>query len=63
MALIEQATLPEQRVLRGTLADIAALAAPRRCEPPALLVVGAVAALAAADALSRLRLHSRSAVA
>ncbi len=52
VAIIERATLPGQRVLRGTLADIAAVASAARVEAPALLVVGAVAALAAADALS-----------
>ena len=54
VALIEQATLPGQRLLRGTLADIASLASAQRVEPPALLVVGAVAALAGADALTAL---------
>ncbi len=53
-AVIEQATLPGQRVLRGTLADIVALASAQQVEPPALLVVGAVAALAGADALTAL---------
>ncbi len=53
-AVIEQATLPGQRVLRGTLSDICALASAQHTEPPALLVVGAVAALAGADALSAL---------
>ncbi len=43
-AVVERATLPDQRVLRGTLADIA-----QRCEaagilPPALLIVGEVTA-------------------
>ena len=46
VAIIERATLPQQRVLRGTLADIAALAAAQQVEPPALLIVGAVAAVA-----------------
>ena len=52
VAIIERATLPGQRVLRGTLGDIAAAAAAAQVEAPALLVVGAVATLAAADALS-----------
>ncbi|HYL02570.1 MAG TPA: siroheme synthase CysG [Steroidobacteraceae bacterium] len=47
-ALIEQATLPGQRVLRATLADIVALASRERVAAPALLIVGAVAALGAA---------------
>jgi uroporphyrin-III C-methyltransferase / precorrin-2 dehydrogenase / sirohydrochlorin ferrochelatase len=63
VALIEKATLPGQRVLRGTLADIGALAAAAQVQPPALLVVGAVAALAGADALSALTRRSAGAVA
>jgi siroheme synthase len=54
VAVIERATLPEQRLLRGTLADIAALAQAQALEPPALLIVGAVAALASSDALTAL---------
>jgi uroporphyrin-III C-methyltransferase/precorrin-2 dehydrogenase/sirohydrochlorin ferrochelatase len=45
-ALIERATLPGQRVLRGTLASIAALAERAHISAPALLMVGEVAALA-----------------
>jgi uroporphyrin-III C-methyltransferase/precorrin-2 dehydrogenase/sirohydrochlorin ferrochelatase len=60
VALIERATLPEQRVLRGTLANIAALAAAQQVQPPALLVTGAVAALAGADALTALATPSRA---
>ncbi len=45
-ALIERATLPGQRLVRGTLASIAALAHQAAIAPPALLVVGEVAALA-----------------
>jgi len=52
-ALIAQATLPQQRIVRGTLADIAVLAAQQGIEPPALLIVGDVAASAAADTLAR----------
>ena len=43
-ALIEHATLPEQRVLRATLSQIADLAARASVSPPALLIVGDVAA-------------------
>jgi len=43
-ALIERATLPEQRVLRGTLAEIADLGSRAGISPPALLIVGEVAA-------------------
>jgi uroporphyrin-III C-methyltransferase / precorrin-2 dehydrogenase / sirohydrochlorin ferrochelatase len=53
-AIIERATLPEQRVLRGTLADIAQLATQARIAPPALLILGAVAALASAESLTAL---------
>jgi siroheme synthase len=49
VAIIERATLPEQRILRGTLANIAALAAEQHVEPPALLIVGDVAAFVATD--------------
>jgi uroporphyrin-III C-methyltransferase / precorrin-2 dehydrogenase / sirohydrochlorin ferrochelatase len=48
-ALIEQATLPGQRVLRGTLADIVPRAQAAQIAPPALLIVGAVAALGSAE--------------
>lgn len=41
-ALIERATLPEQRVLRGTLAQIVDLGSRAGISPPALLVVGEV---------------------
>jgi uroporphyrin-III C-methyltransferase / precorrin-2 dehydrogenase / sirohydrochlorin ferrochelatase len=46
-ALIAHATLPEQQIVRGTLADILARARTRELAPPALLVVGNVAAFAA----------------
>ena len=49
-AIIERATLPGQRVLRGTLANITALAQAHRVEPPSILILGDVAALAAAEA-------------
>ncbi len=62
-ALIEKATLPGQRVLRGTLEDIGTLAAAAQVQPPALLVVGAVAALAGADALTALASNNAGAVA
>lgn len=44
-ALIERATLPGQRTLRGTLERIAALGREAGISPPALLVVGEVTAL------------------
>ncbi len=51
VALVERATLPEQRVFRGTLATITGIATEAGVNPPALLIVGEVAALASADAL------------
>jgi uroporphyrin-III C-methyltransferase/precorrin-2 dehydrogenase/sirohydrochlorin ferrochelatase len=48
-ALVSQATLPQQVIVRGTLSNIASLAAERLVEPPALLIVGAVAAAAGHD--------------
>src|SRR5207244_3018269 len=47
VAIIERATLPEQRILRGTLGDITALTAAQPVQPPALLILGDVAAFAA----------------
>jgi uroporphyrin-III C-methyltransferase / precorrin-2 dehydrogenase / sirohydrochlorin ferrochelatase len=47
-ALIEHATLPEQRVVRATLAQIADRSARADIQPPALLIVGEVAAAALA---------------
>lgn len=50
--VVEQATLPGQRVLQGTLSTIAALAREHEVGAPSVLIVGEVAALAAADALT-----------
>jgi uroporphyrinogen III methyltransferase/synthase len=44
-AVIQSGTLPGQRTVTGTLADIAAKARQAGIEPPAILVVGGVAAL------------------
>ena len=44
-ALVEKATLPEQRVIEGTLQTIAALAGQAQAKPPALLIVGQVVRL------------------
>jgi uroporphyrin-III C-methyltransferase / precorrin-2 dehydrogenase / sirohydrochlorin ferrochelatase len=63
LAIIERATLPEQRVLRGTLADIGAIAQRAQVAPPALLVAGAVAALAGTDELSALAAPAADALA
>lgn len=46
VAVISQATLPTQRVVRGTLADIVARAASAALASPAVIVVGNVAQLA-----------------
>ncbi|HKD53847.1 MAG TPA: siroheme synthase CysG [Steroidobacteraceae bacterium] len=53
-ALVSHATLPQQLILRGSLSNIAALAAERQVEPPALLIVGAVAAFANAQDIAPL---------
>jgi len=47
VAIIEQATRPEQRILRSTLGAVLALAAQREVQPPALLIAGNVAAFGA----------------
>jgi siroheme synthase len=44
--IIERATLPDERVLSGTLATLESLAHTARIVAPALLIVGKVAALA-----------------
>ncbi len=51
VAIIERATLPEQRVLRGSLDDIVSLAASSNVTAPALLIVGEVAAFSTAEVL------------
>jgi uroporphyrin-III C-methyltransferase/precorrin-2 dehydrogenase/sirohydrochlorin ferrochelatase len=50
IAIIEQATLPGQRILRGTLADILEQASAQHVSAPALLIAGDVAAFSAAGA-------------
>ena len=45
VAIVSKATLPEQRVLRTTLAQAAAAAAQAAIEPPAVVVVGPVVRL------------------
>ncbi|MGA2023281.1 MAG: siroheme synthase CysG [Steroidobacteraceae bacterium] len=52
VAIIERATLPEQRVVAGTLGDIAARAREAGVSAPALLIVGDVAGRAAGAAQS-----------
>jgi len=51
VAIVERATLPEQRTLRGTLATIVGTVQAAKVAPPALLIVGDVTALAAADSM------------
>jgi len=51
VAIVERATLPEQRTLRGTLETITEVARAARVTAPALLILGDVTAVAAADAL------------
>ena len=48
IAIIERATLPGQRVTRGTLGQLQLLKESRRIEAPAILIVGDVAALGVA---------------
>jgi uroporphyrin-III C-methyltransferase/precorrin-2 dehydrogenase/sirohydrochlorin ferrochelatase len=50
-ALIARATLPGQQILRGTLADMARVRT-QQVAAPAVLIIGHVAAFAAADALT-----------
>ncbi|MEA2443260.1 MAG: uroporphyrinogen methyltransferase / synthase, partial [Thermoleophilales bacterium] len=45
VAVVERGTLPGQRTVRGTLADIASLVADAGIRPPAITLVGAVARL------------------
>jgi len=49
-AVIARATLPDQQIVRGTLADILARVRDLQVTPPALLIVGNVAAFAADQA-------------
>jgi uroporphyrin-III C-methyltransferase / precorrin-2 dehydrogenase / sirohydrochlorin ferrochelatase len=51
VAVVERATLPEQRTLRGTLETIVGTVQAANVTPPALLIVGDVTALAAADSM------------
>ena len=63
VAVIERGTLPEQRTVTGTLADIAELVAAAGLRPPAMTVVGPVARLARELAwLEERPLHGRTVV-
>jgi len=44
-AVVENATKPEQRVIAGTLADLAQLAARGNAQSPSLAIVGGVVGL------------------
>src|SRR4051794_16836013 len=62
-AVIERGTLPDQRTVAGTLADIAERASAEGVRPPSVTVVGPVAALAAElDWLGAGPLHGTSVV-
>ncbi len=50
VAIIERGTTPGQRVVRGTLGQLALLARAHRIEPPAMLIIGEVARLGAVAA-------------
>ncbi|MEE2690479.1 MAG: siroheme synthase CysG [Pseudomonadota bacterium] len=54
VAVIENGTRPDQRVLKGLLGDLGALVERSAVSGPAILVIGEVAALAAATALEGL---------
>lgn len=60
IAVIENATRPDQRVLRSLLADLGDLVAREAVASPALIVVGEVASLA--EALDALPHHYRNAI-
>ena len=49
VAIVERATLPEQRTVRGTLETIATIARDEKVTAPALLIVGDVTAFNAGD--------------
>jgi uroporphyrin-III C-methyltransferase len=46
-ALVERATLPDERCITGTLATLAALAVAHQVKPPALIIIGQVVSLRA----------------
>ena len=63
VAVVERATLPGERVIRATLASIGEVAGAAGVAPPALLIVGEVAALASADALASMAVLESGAIA
>lgn len=58
VAVIENATRPEMRVLRGPLAGLADLVAANRVKSPAIIVIGEVAAEPATEQLRALALEA-----
>jgi siroheme synthase len=48
-AIVERATLPDQRTIRATLATIADLARAEKVSAPALLIIGDVTSFTASD--------------
>ncbi len=63
VALVERATLPEQRIVRGALSTIADVASAAGVKPPALLIVGEVAAFASTEALLSMAVPEPGAIA
>ena len=53
VALVERGTLPDERVLLGTLADIAARARAANVRPPAVIIVGKVVGQSTSQAVKR----------
>ena len=53
VALVERGTLPDERVLLGTLADIAARARTANVRPPAVIIVGKVVGQSSSQAVKR----------
>jgi uroporphyrin-III C-methyltransferase/precorrin-2 dehydrogenase/sirohydrochlorin ferrochelatase len=53
VAIIEKGTLPDQRVIRGTLGQLTLLAEAHRVTAPAMLIIGEVAALGKENEFSR----------
>jgi uroporphyrinogen III methyltransferase/synthase len=49
VAIVRRATWPDQEVVRSTLAEVAAVIQQRQLRPPAIIVVGEVAGMGAAE--------------
>ncbi|MGE0408360.1 MAG: hypothetical protein AB7P23_03755, partial [Amphiplicatus sp.] len=61
VAVIENGTRPDQKILKGALSDLGRLVAEGGVAGPAVLVIGEVAALANGETLVELAASSRSA--